>query len=219
MWVSHLSFPNIVRDAWANPSSLLHAVSKFTNKAKVWNRNVFGNLFHRKKCILARLRGVQIALSNNPNNFLVWLEQDLCTELSKVSKLKEEYWAIKSRITWLVEGDRNIAFYHTSALVCWAEITSLAWKTTWETGWMRREILPISSRLVILSYLCPVTVAPSSLYGIPLARTSAWRRMRLPSLLFRYPMRKLQALSGLLKLSKPRAQMASMRGFFSAFSF
>ena len=42
----------------------------FTDKAKVWNRDVFGNLFHRKKRTLARLRGAQIALSNNPNNFL-----------------------------------------------------------------------------------------------------------------------------------------------------
>ena len=117
MWLSHPSFPDIVRDAWANPSSLLHIVSKFTNKAKVWNRNVFGNLFHRKKCILAKLRDVQIALSNNPNNFLVRLEQELRTELSEVLKLEEEYWAIKSRITWLDKGDRNIAFYHTSALV------------------------------------------------------------------------------------------------------
>ena len=78
---------------------------------------MFGNLFHWKKCILARLRGVQIALSNNPNNFLVRLEQELRTELFEVLKLEEEYWAIKSRITWLVEGDRNITFYHTSTLV------------------------------------------------------------------------------------------------------
>ena len=78
---------------------------------------MFGNLFHWKKCILARLRGVQIALSNNPNNFLVQLEQELRTELFEVLKLEEEYWAIKSRITWLVEGDRNITFYHTSTLV------------------------------------------------------------------------------------------------------
>ena len=89
----------------------------FTDKAKVWNRDVFGNLFHRKKCTLARLRGAQIALSNNPNNFLSWLEQELRTELAKVSKLEEEFWAMKSHITWLVEGDRNIGFYHTSALV------------------------------------------------------------------------------------------------------
>ena len=117
MWLSHPSFPYIVRDAWTNPSSSLHTVSKFIDKDKVWNRNVFGNLFHWKKRILARFRGVQIALSNNPNNFLVQLEQELRTELSEVLKLEEEYWAMQSHITWLVEGDRNTAFYHTSALV------------------------------------------------------------------------------------------------------
>ena len=101
MWLSHPSFPDIVRDAWANPSSLLHVVSKFTNKAKVWNKNVFGNLFHWKKCILARLRGVQISLSNNPNSFLVRLEQELRTELSEILKLEDEYSAMKSSLGWL----------------------------------------------------------------------------------------------------------------------
>lgn len=35
-----------------------------------------------------------------------------------MAKLKEEFWALKARILWLVEGDRNTSFYHTSALVC-----------------------------------------------------------------------------------------------------
>ena len=64
------------------------------------------------------MTGVQTcALPIYPNNFLVRLEQELRTELFEVLKLEEEYWAIKSRITWLVEGDRNITFYHTSTLV------------------------------------------------------------------------------------------------------
>ena len=62
-------------------------------------------------------RGAQIALSNNPNNFMSCLEQELRTELTEVSKLEEEFWAMKSRITWLVKGDRNTGFYYTSALV------------------------------------------------------------------------------------------------------
>ena len=36
----------------------------------------------------------------------------------EIWKLEEELWAMKSRITWLVEGDRSTGFYHTSALVC-----------------------------------------------------------------------------------------------------
>ena len=78
---------------------------------------MFGNLFHRKNLILARLKGVQIGLSNRPNEFLVHIETELHTKLAKVSAFEEEYWAMKSRITWLDKGDRNIVFYHTSALV------------------------------------------------------------------------------------------------------
>ena len=151
MWLSHPSFPDIVRDAWANPSSLLHAVSKFTDKAKVWNRNVFGNLFHRKKRILARLRGVQIALSNKPNNFLVWFEQELCTKLSEVLKLEEEYWTIKLHITWLVKGDRNTTFYHTSTLVRRSRNRITCLKDHMG-NWLNEERdIAVSSGLVILS--------------------------------------------------------------------
>lgn len=49
--------------------------------------------------------------------FLVKLERDLRAKFSEVSKLEEDFWALKSRITWLVEGDRNTGFYHTSSLV------------------------------------------------------------------------------------------------------
>lgn len=47
----------------------------------------------------------------------MYLEKELKAEFVEISKLEEEFWAIKSRITWLVEGDKNIGFYHTSALV------------------------------------------------------------------------------------------------------
>ena len=30
---------------------------------------------------------------------------------------EEEIWALKSRVNWLVQGDRNTVFYHVSTLV------------------------------------------------------------------------------------------------------
>nr|XP_023904633.1 uncharacterized protein LOC112016320 [Quercus suber] len=117
MWLSHLEFPNIVRDAWNNPIVLANAMTKFAEKARVWNKEVFGNLFHRKKRVVARLRGVQVALSTNPNNFLVDLERNLTLEFVKISKLKEKLWAMKSQLSGLVEGYRNTSFYHSLVLV------------------------------------------------------------------------------------------------------
>lgn len=48
----------VVRDAWTSLAVLSNVVEKFIDKAKVWNKEVFGNLFRRKKRIVARLKGV-----------------------------------------------------------------------------------------------------------------------------------------------------------------
>ncbi|XP_075633611.1 uncharacterized protein LOC142606095 [Castanea sativa] len=117
MWLSHPTFQSIFREAWSGPTGLSSAVAIFVDKVKIWNKNIFGNLFHRKKRLLARLRGIQVALSTHPNNFLVELERQLRSEFHDISKIEEEFWAMKSRITWLVEGDKNTSFYHTLALV------------------------------------------------------------------------------------------------------
>lgn len=117
MWLSHPTFSGVVREAWNNPPSLQQALSSFTIKANSWNKNLFDNLFHRKKRILARLKGIQENLSIRPNSFLVDLEGKLRLEYAEVAKLEEEYWAMKVRTMWLVEGDKNTSFYHTSAFV------------------------------------------------------------------------------------------------------
>ena len=117
IWLSHPTFPSVVREAWNTPPSLQQALSSFTIKANSWNKNQFDNLFHRKKRILARLKGIQESLSIRSNSFLVDLEGKLRLEYAEDAKLEKEYWAMKTTILWLVEGDRNTSFYHTSTLV------------------------------------------------------------------------------------------------------
>ena len=65
-----------------------------------------------------RLKGIQESLPTNPNNYLINLEKNLRVEFSKVVKLEGEFLVMKSWILWLVEGDSNASFYHTSTLVC-----------------------------------------------------------------------------------------------------
>ena len=87
MWLNHPDFLEVVREAWASPTRLIMAVSTFADKARIRNKNIFGNLFHRKKRVLARLGGIQKAMSINLNNFLVDLERDLRTEFHEIAKL------------------------------------------------------------------------------------------------------------------------------------
>ena len=58
-WLSDPSFPNVVKQAWQQPRNLLEAIEVFSSQASIWNKNHFGNIFHKKKRVLARLDGVQ----------------------------------------------------------------------------------------------------------------------------------------------------------------
>ena len=52
IWLSHGSFPSIVRDAWeGNQHNVQSAIGIFIGKAREWNRVEFGNIFWKKKKI------------------------------------------------------------------------------------------------------------------------------------------------------------------------
>nr|XP_023916835.1 uncharacterized protein LOC112028379 [Quercus suber] len=110
-------FTCVERVTWSASNSLAAAVTNFAAKAKEWNKNQFGNIFHRKRRLGARLRGVQFVLVDRPSSSLIDLERGLRVEYSEVLHLEEEFWSMKSRITWIIEGDRKTAFFLMSALV------------------------------------------------------------------------------------------------------
>ncbi|KAF7829986.1 reverse transcriptase [Senna tora] len=94
----------------------MEALSLMKEVLKEWNRDTFGNVFHRKNILLKRLQGISLALSRNPNSYLVNLESRLDRELRKVLKYEEELWASKSRMNWLSLGDSNTKYFHSSVL-------------------------------------------------------------------------------------------------------
>ena len=116
-WLIDVSFPKIVAQAWGSRFRLEDAIRKFEKDATTWNRMQFGNIFSRKKNIMVRLNGIQRAVSINPSAFLLNLENELLKDLDIVLKQEEELWALKSQVSWMVQGDRNTAFYHLLTLV------------------------------------------------------------------------------------------------------
>lgn len=81
-----------------------------------WSKEVFGNI-NWKKCFLARVKGIQSKLSTNFHGGLTRLEAKLRKELDIVLDQEELLWFQKSREKWILEGDRNTSYYHTSAIV------------------------------------------------------------------------------------------------------
>ncbi|XP_050280328.1 uncharacterized protein LOC126721320 [Quercus robur] len=80
-WLLEPSFPFVVTHARRDSPTLGDAVNRFTQAAIRWNGSHFGNIFTRKKNLLARINGIQQALSVKPSIFLVNLENELLKEL------------------------------------------------------------------------------------------------------------------------------------------
>ena len=49
MWIHHSNFPDVVRKAWESDPNLHLAIRNFVDRAKQWNRSVFGNIFLGRK--------------------------------------------------------------------------------------------------------------------------------------------------------------------------
>ena len=67
------------------------AISSFVKFATTWNKEVFGNIFIRKKKILARLNGAQKAMASSPLAFLIALEKDLSLEYNIILNQEEDF--------------------------------------------------------------------------------------------------------------------------------
>ena len=72
---------------------------------------MFGNLFAKKRRVLARLKGTQKAIAENPNDFLLNLENKLLSKYSLILMQEEEYWALKSRLNAASFGDHIPSFF------------------------------------------------------------------------------------------------------------
>ena len=94
-WLSDLSFPGIFMEAWGRASPLRESIGNFSRKALYWNKNHFGNIFGKKKRLLARLNGIQPI---HHSHSLLELEKVLHKELNTLLDQEEELWVQKSRI-------------------------------------------------------------------------------------------------------------------------
>ena len=117
MWLLHPDFYRVVQQAWSGNRALNRAVADFVDRVRKWNVEVFGNIFAKKRRVLARLNGTQKAIAENPTDFLLNLENQLLSEYSLILMQEEEFWALKSRLNAASFGDRNTSFFHVSTVV------------------------------------------------------------------------------------------------------
>ena len=60
----------------------------FTKAVSIWNKEVFRNIFWKKRNLAAQLKGIQCSLASCPNDFLVTLEKKSQTGLLECSSAR-----------------------------------------------------------------------------------------------------------------------------------
>ncbi|CAJ2669285.1 unnamed protein product [Trifolium pratense] len=106
-WNTHENFKQVLQENWNRGRDLVFLLNNLTDNLKVWNKEVFGNIFKRKKELLARLNGIQNSRNYGYSNFLESLEKELQDQLATTLYQEECLWYQKSRGKWIADGDRN----------------------------------------------------------------------------------------------------------------
>ncbi|GAA0149561.1 hypothetical protein LIER_36953 [Lithospermum erythrorhizon] len=86
MWLTHNNFASFIHNHWSLETGIFnHVANTFANKAKVWNREVFGNVHFKLRHITARLEGIQKITSSRDSSFLSNIEVQLVKEYDDLS--------------------------------------------------------------------------------------------------------------------------------------
>ncbi|XP_019188966.1 PREDICTED: uncharacterized protein LOC109183336 [Ipomoea nil] len=110
LWRNDLSIETIA----INPQFIL-TKERYTR----WNKNSFGSIERRKKCLNDRIEGVQRCMDSHPYNGLINLDKKLRSELEDTLYQDELNWFQKSKEDyWIASGDLNTKYYHASTMVC-----------------------------------------------------------------------------------------------------
>ncbi|XP_019166615.1 PREDICTED: uncharacterized protein LOC109162348 [Ipomoea nil] len=96
-WTTHPDWQNVVTQTWSHEKDLQNNLQDLASKLTGWNKTVFGNIFKRKRELLARLGGIQRRLEITYHRGLASLQRKLTIQLEDVLYQEELMWFQQSR--------------------------------------------------------------------------------------------------------------------------
>lgn len=117
MWLANNEFRGVVESVWAHShGNIAEKGENLAVSLQEWNKKSFGNLFRKKKKLRARISGVQRALAQQRSHQLELLEEQFLSEYNVILEQEDTFWAQKSRVQWIQQGERNTRFFHVSTI-------------------------------------------------------------------------------------------------------
>ncbi|KAH6796646.1 hypothetical protein C2S52_021200 [Perilla frutescens var. hirtella] len=118
MWFSDDSCISTCKEAWnrqslqPSPTSLKRRLNDCQEPLQAWKSSHFGNVTKQLADCRKELEGLQSA-SNNIHT--VDYQKIVEAKIQDLLCKEEVMWKQRSRINWLVEGDKNTSFFHRTA--------------------------------------------------------------------------------------------------------
>ena len=117
-WLTDDDYPTIVNNAWKNGEPYIAAsLNRVRDDSLTFNKEVFGNIFKRKKDIEKQLQHVWKMIERVDYIHLNMEEANLQKMYQEVLKQEELLWYQKSIEKWVKFGDMNNKFFHTQTII------------------------------------------------------------------------------------------------------